>query len=101
MCVNDDYLVENVEAQSTNSSSVDELINEGDSLFNQGRYEEAIIWYDKALKIDPKAVDALIKKGAALDTLGKKQEALASLDRALTIDPTNQIALYLKSLIQK
>ena len=32
----------NAEAESTNTSSVSKLITKGDSLFNQGRYEEAV-----------------------------------------------------------
>jgi len=53
------------------------------------------------LGIDRNNVDALTKKGAVFFDLGKKQDSLRLLDKALTIDPTNQVALDLKSLLQK
>ncbi|MGB8163347.1 MAG: tetratricopeptide repeat protein, partial [Nitrososphaeraceae archaeon] len=57
--IGSNYQIENVEAQSTNTSSFSELFEKGNSLGNLGKYEEAISWYDKALKVDPKNVDAL------------------------------------------
>ena len=50
--------------------------NKGLALNNLGKYEEAIEWYDKALKIDPNDVNALNNKGKALYNLGKYQEAI-------------------------
>ena len=70
------------------------------SLAILGKYEEAIIWYDKALALDPNDVVALNAKGAALFYLGKIQDALDSWNKTLTIDPTNQDALDAKSLLQ-
>ena len=33
--------------------SISQLLEKADSLYNEGKYQEAIIWYDKALGIDP------------------------------------------------
>ena len=42
------------------------LNNKGLALKNLGKYQEAIEWYDKALKIDPNDIYALNNKGLAL-----------------------------------
>ena len=51
--------IESAGAQITNTSSISELIDKGNSLFFLGRYEEAITWYDKALAVEPENVDTL------------------------------------------
>ena len=56
--------------------------NKGLALDNLGKYEEAIEWYDKTLKIDPNNVFALYNKGFALNNLGKYQEAIEWYDKA-------------------
>src|SRR5688572_17309399 len=47
------YQVKYIEAQSTNTSSLFEFFEKGNSLHSLGRYEEAITLYDKALEVDP------------------------------------------------
>ena len=42
LSVGSNYQIENVEAQSTNTSSFSELFEKGNSLGNLGKYEEAI-----------------------------------------------------------
>ena len=59
------------------------------ALHNLSKYQEAIEWYDKALKIDPNNILALNNKGLALSNLGKYQEAIEWYDKALKIDPNN------------
>ena len=51
------------------------MINKGNALDILGKNEEAIVEYDKVLKIDPNSVDAFNGKGFALDDLGKNEEA--------------------------
>ena len=60
---------------------------------NLSKHQEAIEWYDKALKIDPNNVIALYDKGFALNNLGKYEEAIEWYDKALKIDPNNVDAL--------
>jgi len=62
----------------------------GDTLFNEGKYQEAIIYYDKALEIDPSDVYLLANKGTAHFGLSQYQEAL--YDNVLAIDPNNVFA---------
>ena len=46
-----------------------------------GKHEEAIIWYDKALEVDPESVYALYNKGAALSDWGRMKEQLSGMIR--------------------
>lgn len=41
------YQIGTAETQLTNTSSVSELIEKGDSFYDLGRYDKAIAWYDK------------------------------------------------------
>ena len=46
--------------------SISQFLEKANSLYDQGKYQEAITWYDKALAIDPNDVDALNGKTQAL-----------------------------------
>ncbi|MCJ7742565.1 MAG: tetratricopeptide repeat protein [Methanoregula sp.] len=50
-------------------------VNEGNLKDSQGKYEEAIADYDKALQIDPSDADALFDKAETLQKMGKLKEA--------------------------
>ena len=77
------------------------LNNKGAALGNLGRSEEAITWFDKALKRDPIFVDALNNKGAALGDLGNYEEAITWYDKAFAIDPGKVNALNNKGVALK
>jgi len=68
------------------------LNNKGVDLYNLGKYEEAIEWYNKAITIDPNFLKALINKGLALQNLGKYQEAIDCYDKVLVLDPKFKLA---------
>ena len=55
------------------------------------KLQSSIIYYDKALAIDPKHVLALTGKGNVLSNLGNHTES--AYDKALAIDPKNVGAL--------
>jgi tetratricopeptide (TPR) repeat protein len=58
-------------------------VNEGNLKDSQGRYEEAIADYDKALQIDPDDADALFDKAETLQKMGKRKEAELLVEKAL------------------
>lgn len=88
---------------STNLTAL-ERFNEGLSLDDQGKYQEAILAYSKALEqnphmigaIDPNYLGSWNDRGLALYKLGRYQEALTCYDRALQIDPNNAMSLVNK-----
>jgi tetratricopeptide (TPR) repeat protein len=61
--------------------------NKGVDLYNQGKYDEAIQAYNKAIEIDPLDEVAWSNKGNALDDLGKHDEAIEAYDKAIEINP--------------
>jgi tetratricopeptide (TPR) repeat protein len=82
MGIGSSYQIESAEGQLPNTSSVSELVEKANSLYNMSKYEESITWYDKALEIDPKNVDTLYSKALAHDNLERYEEAI-SIDSRL------------------
>ncbi len=63
---------------------------------NLGNNTGAILYYDKALAIDPHYVLALANKGAVLGNLGNYTGAILYYDKALAINPKYEDVLYNK-----
>jgi len=75
------------------------LHNRGYDSYKSDRVEEAIIYYDKAIQVDPTLKEAWCNRGIALGRLKQYEEALVSYDRALQIDPNLKIARKNRELI--
>ncbi|MGC1928055.1 MAG: tetratricopeptide repeat protein [Candidatus Nitrosopolaris sp.] len=69
------------------------VYNKGLALDKLGNDTGAILYYDKALAIDPHYVNALTSKGLALDKLGNDIGAILYYDKALAIQPNDTYAL--------
>ena len=65
------------------SRDVFNYIDKGNELFDEGKYDQAITYYDKALATDSNDIEALNDKGAALANLGKHEEAITYYDKVL------------------
>ncbi|MDQ6864896.1 MAG: tetratricopeptide repeat protein [Thermoproteota archaeon] len=72
----------------TNPNYAEALINKGNTLGKLGRYNEAIIFHDKALQINPNYAEAFYDRGVDLYNLGRYNESITYFDKALQIDPT-------------
>jgi tetratricopeptide (TPR) repeat protein len=59
-----------------------------------GRYEQAVVQFDKVLAREPDHVNALIKRGDSLQSLERHREAAQSLERATAEAPEHLVALY-------
>jgi len=66
-----------------------EWIRRGNDLYNTGEYEEALKYYDKAIKKSPDYANAWYNRGIALYCLGKYEEALKCYDKAIELDPND------------
>ena len=78
-------------------------IVQGDKLVKEGSYQDAIYYYDRAIRMGSKPAIAWSSKGVALKRMGKLEEALHCQNAALKLDPENEIAwcnkgdIYFKS----
>ncbi|MTJ12673.1 tetratricopeptide repeat protein [Anabaena sp. UHCC 0187] len=70
-----------------NNQNAIELYNQGNTLIQLQRYEEALAIYEKAVDIKPSYSQALYGQGKALFQLKKYQEALIAYDQAIQIQP--------------
>lgn len=83
--------------ESQTDVEIKELSSIGLSLLQQGKFYEALEYFDKILAIDPSDVITLGNKGAALTQLNRYEEALAEYEKALEIDPRNTSILNNKA----
>jgi len=67
-------------------------IKKGADLHRQGRFDEAIECYDKAIELDPELVTAWINKAASLHSLGRFDEAIHCCDKAIEQGPGDATA---------
>jgi len=64
-----------------------------DLLAAEGKYEEAVSLYDRALDVEPRNADLWIFKAITLNGgLGRDPEALACWERARSLDPSIRAA---------
>ena len=63
---------------------------QGDILFAQRRFQEAIPLYQKAIEANPKDVDSRNDLGLALHYAGRSEEALKALRKGTEMDPRYQ-----------
>ena len=65
--------------------TANDYVEQGKALYFEGRYDEAMTSYDKAIQIEPDNAKAWFSKGAALMNLQRYEEAFTSYDRATQI----------------
>ncbi len=74
-------------------ASTSSLDNKGDDLYDGGNYTGALLYYSKALSINPNDTDALDGKGYALSNLENSTGAIHFFDKALNINSSDTNAL--------
>jgi tetratricopeptide (TPR) repeat protein len=67
------------------SFTVHDYIEQGKAFYFEGRFEEAIASYDKAIQIEPDNPKAWFSRGAALAKLQRIEEAIAAYENAIQI----------------
>ena len=76
-----------------NANAAIELAN---TYFDGERYDDAIKWYEAALKVEPRNVDASTDLGVAYYYTNQADKALAQFDYSLKLDPQ-----HLKTLLNQ
>ena len=66
----------------------------GVSFLKLKKYNEALKYFDRAIKLNPNAVIAHTNRGAVLSYLGRDNEAISSYDVAIQINPDEAAAWY-------
>src|SRR5258706_3138439 len=76
-------------------TSYDDL-NAGISYFNQAQYDNAIVWFDKAIAAGDLISDlqrlALLDRGSAYWAKGDIQKAITDYSAAIALQPTETLA---------
>jgi tetratricopeptide (TPR) repeat protein len=84
-------------AQTTSTPALD-LVKQGQKLNNEGKQDEALALYAKAMKDSPNLYEAHLASGVALDLKGQYDEARGHLNKALELASPDQKQQALRSL---
>jgi superkiller protein 3 len=82
------------------STDAQYLYRMGLLLSSQGKKEEALNYFRRAVTIAPRFCKALDAMGTCLDELGRYNEALREFDRVIKIDPHHAEARLKRQLIR-
>ncbi len=67
-------------------------VAQGDHLVKQGRYQEALARYERAIRLVRRPSYAWTSRGVAMRYLGRLDEALRCHENAIRLDPENEVA---------
>lgn len=85
------HLLERVQA---NPGGFEENLDLANFLFDNQKFDEAILYYDKALQANPKATDVIVDAGVSCFNLNQIDKAKTYFEKALEIDGQHVNALY-------
>lgn len=85
-------------APSTLQKTKEQWKSEGKTYYHAKRYQEALVAYEQAIRLNPNHTRAYHNQGAALYFLKRYQEALAAYEQAIRLNPNNADNYYSKSL---
>lgn len=69
-----------------------EWYNKGKELYDDEKYTEAAVAFDKASQLDPKKEDAFYKAGWCYNDLGKYDNAIDRLNKTVALNKNNHLA---------
>ena len=72
--------------------SIDELVKMGKKHLEDGRYDDALNLFQKAILLNQNDPDLWNLKGIALRSLGRYNEAIECFNKSLEIDPRDKNA---------
>jgi tetratricopeptide (TPR) repeat protein len=74
--------------------TANDYLKQGDALFFEGQFEEALTYYDQVIQREPNLYVAWVNHGWTLRKLGRYSEALLSYEKAITIQSDHHIAWF-------
>jgi tetratricopeptide (TPR) repeat protein len=80
--------------------NLNSLIQLGNLYYDNGRFQEAVEYYGRALEIDPKNVNVRTDRGTSYWSLGQADAAIAEFQKSLAIDPGHAQTLYNLGVVQ-
>ncbi|MFQ5572738.1 MAG: tetratricopeptide repeat protein [Nitrosopumilaceae archaeon] len=73
-------------------SKIDALVEKGNAFLNEGKFEEALGFFEQALLLDQNNPELWNNKGVALRSIGRYDEAIECFNKSLEIDPRDKKA---------
>lgn len=73
-------------------SKIQDLVKNGQSLMNDGEFDEALGFFEQALLLNQNDPDLWNYKGVVLRSLGRYEESMECFNKSLEIDPRDKQA---------
>ena len=73
-------------------AEIQDLVTKGQSMLDDGRYDEALSLFEQALLLNQEDPDLWNYKGVALRSLGRYEESMECFNKSLEIDPRDRHA---------
>jgi len=85
-----------LQSDPKNASAALQLAN---TYFDAERWNDAITWYERTVKLEPSNVDANTDLGVAYYYVNRTDEALGTFERSLKLDPRHTKTLLNKGIV--
>ena len=73
-------------------SEIQNLVAKGQSFLKDGKFNDALGFFEQALLLNPDDPDLWNHKGIALRSMGRYEEAMECFNKSLKIDPRDKNA---------
>jgi tetratricopeptide (TPR) repeat protein len=71
---------------------ISDLVKQGQSLMNDGKFDDALGFFEQALLLNQDDPDLWNYKGVALRSLGRYEESMECFNKSLEIEPRDKFA---------
>jgi len=71
---------------------IEDLVKNGQSLMDNGKYDDALGYFEQALLLNQNDPDLWNNKGIALRSLGRYEESMECFNKSLEIEPRDKYA---------
>jgi len=75
-----------------NLSQIENLVDKGNRLFEEGKFEEALGFFEQALLLNQNDPELWNYKGITLRSMGRYDEAIECFNKSLELDPRDKKA---------